>query len=378
MARKEQFRMIALILAIAFALLSSLFLTPLLVRYLVKHELGQFIRQDGPQTHLVKRGTPTMGGLVIVISTLLGYGVAAFWMFYSSGFTRHPTYSSLLALGLMVAMGAVGFVDDFAKIRMQQSLGLTPAIKIILQGIIGVAFAVLCMSFPNERGILPTNIGINTFGHFEFNFALLGDVVAVILFIIWINLIITAWTNAVNLTDGLDGLATGVSLFAFLAYVVICFWQFINSCATAADSASICYTVRDPWDLTLVAGAVAGACFGFLWWNASPAKIFMGDTGSLALGGIFAALSILSRTEVLAMLIGGVFVLECISDIIQVGYFKMTRKRVFKMAPIHHHFELKGWTEVNVVIRFWIISALCAVAGIAIFYASWLQGVHFD
>ncbi len=193
------------------------------------------------------------------------------------------------------------------------------------------------------------------------------------LFVLWANFLITAWSNAVNLTDGLDGLATGVSMLSFGAYTIITIWQSNQSCQALLDPGAGCYEVRDPRDLAIVAAAIVGACFGFLWWNASPAQIFMGDTGSLALGAAFAGLSILSRTEVLAVLLGGLFVIIVMSDVIQIGVFKLTRKRVFKMAPLHHHFELKGWGEVTIVIRFWIIGALLAALGGGAFYAEWLS-----
>jgi phospho-N-acetylmuramoyl-pentapeptide-transferase len=360
-------------------LITSLLFTRALIWILTKRQMGQFIRQDGPRSHITKRGTPTMGGIAIIFATILGYSAAAGWMFYYSG--RTPRISSILALLLMVLMGMIGFLDDFAKIRKEQSLGLTPIAKVILQTVVGVLFAVLLINFPNEDGLTPGSMAISFLGDFTPSFATLGVVVGIIIFVIWINLIITAWTNSVNLTDGLDGLASGISIFSFAPYIIICFWQFLHSCQI--DSSSLCYNVRDPWDLCLVAGAITGACFGFLWWNASPAQIFMGDTGSLALGGAFAAISIMTHTELLAILIGGVFVMECISDVIQVGFFKLSRRkgwkrrRVFKMAPIHHHFELLGWSETNVVIRFWIISALLASLGMAIFYLSWVQGVTF-
>jgi phospho-N-acetylmuramoyl-pentapeptide-transferase len=176
----------------------------------------------------------------------------------------------------------------------------------------------------------------------------------------------------VNLADGLDGLATGASVMVFAAYVLVGVWQFGNSCAI--NPIAKCYEVRDPLDLAVVAAAVMGACFGFLWWNASPAKIFMGDTGSLALGGALAGLAVLSRTELLLVLLGGLFVLITVSVIVQVGFFKLTGRRVLRMAPLQHHFELKGWGEVTIVIRFWIIAGLCVAAGLSVFYAEWITG----
>ncbi|GHT83292.1 phospho-N-acetylmuramoyl-pentapeptide-transferase [Actinomycetota bacterium] len=374
--------MIALIMAIGVGLVSSLVVTRVLISLLTINQMGQFIRQDGPESHLTKRGTPTMGGVAIIFSAVLGYSVAALYMYTSLG--RIPKMSSVLVLGLMVAMGFVGFLDDFTKIRKEQSLGLTASVKMILMGVIGTVFTFLIINFPDENGITPASMRISFLDDFTPDFASLGFVVGVILFAVWINLIISAWTNAVNLTDGLDGLAPGVSIFAFAPYVVICFWQFVHSCSHGQGGpGDLCYNVRDPWDLTLVAGAILGALIGFLWWNTSPAKIFMGDTGSLALGGSFAAISILTKTELLAIIIGGVFVLETMSDVIQVGYFKFSKRmgwkkrRVFKMAPIHHHFELLGWKEHNVVVRFWLISALLACLGLGVFYLSWVQGMEF-
>src|SRR5699024_5744727 len=202
--------------------------------------------------------------------------------------------------------------------------------------------------------------------------AFAGTVLGLILFVIWANFLITAWSNAVNLTDGLDGLATGASMFVFGAYTLVTIWQMNQNCQVLASVGPSCYEVRDPRDLSIIAAAIVGACFGFLWWNASPAKIFMGDTGSLALGGALAGMTILTRTELLGAIIGGLFVLVILSDVIQIGFFKATGRRVFKMAPLHHHFELMGWGEVTIVIRFWIIAALFVCLGVGLFYAEWI------
>ncbi len=193
-----------------------------------------------------------------------------------------------------------------------------------------------------------------------------------ILFVLWANLIVAGTSNGVNLTDGLDGLATGASVMVFGAYVLIAIWQSNQSCQF--NPGLKCYEVRDPRDLAVVAAALMGACFGFLWWNASPAQIFMGDTGSLALGGAMAGLAITTRTELLVVILGGLFVIITLSVIIQVGFFKMTGRRVFRMAPLQHHFELAGWNEVTIVIRFWIVAGLFAALGIGIFYAEWVVG----
>jgi phospho-N-acetylmuramoyl-pentapeptide-transferase len=274
----------------------------------------------------------------------------------------------------MTGLGIVGFLDDFTKIRKQRSLGLTARAKIIGQGAVGIAFAVLALQFPNEHGRTPASTRISFLRDTNLDLAFAGATVGLILFVIWANFLITAWSNAVNLTDGLDGLATGVSLIVFGSYVLVGIWQLNQSCQRLASAGPSCYETRDPQDLAIVAAAVVGACFGFLWWNASPAKIFMGDTGSLALGGALAGLSILTRTEFLALIIGGLFVIIVLSDVIQIGFFKMTGRRVFKMAPLHHHFELSGWGEVTIVIRFWLIAGLFAALGIGIFYAEWVVG----
>jgi phospho-N-acetylmuramoyl-pentapeptide-transferase len=197
--------------------------------------------------------------------------------------------------------------------------------------------------------------------------------VGLILFILWANFLITAWSNAVNLTDGLDGLATGASVIFFGAYVLVCLWQLQQKCGYTSNVAQ-CYEVRDPRDLAILCAAIAGSCVGFLWWNTSPAKIFMGDTGSLALGGAIAGITLMTRTELLGVIVGGLFVMIVASSVIQIGYFKISGgKRVFKMAPLHHHFEMLGWGEVTIVTRFWIIAGLCAAMGMGIFYQEWVS-----
>ncbi|MDO8144665.1 MULTISPECIES: phospho-N-acetylmuramoyl-pentapeptide-transferase [Isoptericola] len=358
--------MIAVLAAAGVSLLVALLGTPLFIRFLVHRNYGQFVRQDGPTAHFTKRGTPTMGGVVIIAATLLG--VAASMILAG----RPPSASALLALYLMTGLGLVGFLDDFTKIRKQRSLGLTARAKIVGQGFVGISFAVLALQFPNANSRTPASTKISFLRDTDLDLAFAGTTIGLILFVIWANFLITAWSNAVNLTDGLDGLATGSSLIVFGAYVLVGIWQLNQSCQRLAAAGPGCYEVRDPQDLAIVAAAVMGACFGFLWWNASPAKIFMGDTGSLALGGALAALSILTRTEILAAIIGGLFVIIVLSDIIQIGSFKLTRKRVFKMAPLHHHFELSGWGEVTIVIRFWLIAGLFSALGMGIFYAEWV------
>ncbi|MFI2752648.1 phospho-N-acetylmuramoyl-pentapeptide-transferase [Cellulomonas sp. P22] len=358
----------AVLISGGLSMLIALLGTPLFIRYLVRKQYGQFIRQDGPTAHFTKRGTPTMGGVVIIGATLLG------WVGGLLATQQLPSVSALLVLYLMTGLGVVGFLDDFIKISRQRSLGLKARWKFLGQGLVGVTFALAALQFPNEAFRTPASTRISFIRDTNLDLAFAGVTLGMVLFVLWANFLITAWSNAVNLTDGLDGLATGVSLIVFGSYVLVGVWQFNQSCQFLATAGPRCYEVRDPMSLAVVAASITGACFGFLWWNASPAKIFMGDTGSLALGGALAGLSILSRTEILAAIIGGLFVLIVLSDVIQIGFFKMTGKRVFKMAPLHHHFELSGWGEVTIVIRFWIIAGLFVALGIGIFYAEWVTG----
>jgi phospho-N-acetylmuramoyl-pentapeptide-transferase len=349
----------AVLYASVISLICSLVGTPIVIKMLVRRNYGQLIRDDGPSSHQTKRGTPTMGGIVIVLSTLIGYGV-------TKALTQHwPSASALLVLFLMTGLGAVGFVDDFIKIYKQRSLGLRAKAKLIGQAAVAVTFAVLVLHFPDARGLTPASTNVS----FVRDTAIgLGPV----LFVVWAYILISGTSNAVNLTDGLDGLATGSSAMVFAAYVVIGVWQYGQSCAYVNSAGPGCYEVRDPLDLAIVAAALMGSCFGFLWWNASPAKIFMGDTGSLALGGALAGLAICSRTELLTALLGGLFAIVTLSVIIQVGSYKLRGKRVFKMAPLQHHFELMGWAEVTIVIRFWIIAGLFVALGLGVFYAGWV------
>ncbi|MFD4527817.1 phospho-N-acetylmuramoyl-pentapeptide-transferase [Streptomyces sp. NPDC058470] len=334
--------------------------TPLLIKLLARKGYGQYIRDDGPREHHAKRGTPTMGGIAFILATIIAY-------FLSKVITgKPPTFSGLLVLGLMAGMGLVGFLDDYIKIVKRRSLGLRAKAKMAGQLTVGIAFAVLALQFADNRGNTPASTKLSFVQDF-------GWSIGPVLFVVWALFMILAMSNGVNLTDGLDGLATGAATMVFGAYTFIGVWQFQESCANAQTltNPAACYEVRDPLDLAVVASALMGACFGFLWWNTSPAKIFMGDTGSLALGGALAGLAICSRTEILVALLGGLFVLITMSVVIQVGSFKMTGKRVFRMAPLQHHFELKGWSEVLVVVRFWIIQGMCVIVGLGLFYAGW-------
>ncbi len=342
----------------ATGLFLSLFLTPVFIRLLAKRGYGQQIRDDGPTAHHVKRGTPTMGGLIIITSVLLAY--------FTSHFLAGSDISSsaMLVLGLVLGLGTVGFLDDWLKIVKQRSLGLTARQKIIGQALVAGGFGYAGLHFVDKFGLAPISKHLSTVRDTSLVFA--GAIV-----IVWVLLLVIGTSNAVNLTDGLDGLASGAAIMAFLAFVLIGIWEFRQSCAYT--QVAKCYAVRDPLDLAVLAAAFAGSCAGFLWWNTSPAKIFMGDVGSLSLGGAIAGLAITLRTELMLIPLGGLFIIITLSVIIQVLYFKITQgKRFFKMAPLQHHFELSGWGEVTIVVRFWIIAGICVASGLGLFYAQWV------
>jgi phospho-N-acetylmuramoyl-pentapeptide-transferase len=269
-----------------------------------------------------------------------------------------------LILGLVLALGLVGFIDDYMKVSRQNSRGISGKQKIIGQVLFAALFGYLGIHFPDHNGLTPISHNLSTVRDTSIS-------LAVALVIIWVALMVTATSNGVNLTDGLDGLATGASVMTFLAFVLIGVWEFGQSCEVAAIGN--CYNVRDPLDLAVLAAAFAGGCTGFLWWNTAPAKIFMGDTGSLALGGAIAAFAATLRVELLLIPLGGLFVIITMSVLIQTLYFKISGgKRVFKMAPLHHHFELIGWEQITIVIRFWIIAGLSVAMGLGLFYAQWV------
>ena len=362
--------MVQIIIAGIVSFLVSIFLTPVLIRYFHRRAIGQEIREDGPASHARKRGTPTMGGIAILAGITIGYLVAGLWALGSghSAFTA----SGWIVLGLTLALGCVGFADDGIKLFMKRNLGLNKTAKLVSQLVIALAFGLLLLQFPNEEGITPGSTSLSFVRDMEIlDFAAAGGIIGVIVFLVFIYILLAAWSNAVNLTDGLDGLASGTSAFVLGAYTAITFWQFRQSCAISTGPG--CYDVRDPLDLATLAAAGFGATIGFLWWNAAPAKIFMGDTGSLALGGLVAGLSVASKTELLMVIIGALFVLEAASVVIQVVSFRTTGKRVFRMAPFHHHFENGGWAETTVVVRFWLLSAMAGALGLALFYGEWLS-----
>lgn len=354
--------MIQILIAVAIAVTVAILLTPALIGLLTRQGFGHEIRADGPPTHQTKRGTPSMGGVAIVAGIWAGYlgahlaGVA----FGGEG----PSASGMLVLGLITLLGGVGFLDDLIKIRRARNLGLNKTTKTVGQITAAVLFGVLVLRFRDASGLTPGSAQLSY----------VRDIATVALspalFVLFCIVLISAWSNAVNFTDGLDGLAGGAMAMVTAAYVLITFWQYRNACAITPGLG--CYNVRDPLDLALIAAATAGACVGFLWWNASPAKIFMGDTGSLALGGVIAGLSVTSRTEILAVVLGALFVAEITSVVVQIGAFRTTGRRVFRMAPFHHHFELAGWAETTVIIRFWLLTAITCGLGVALFYSEWL------
>ena len=350
-----------IVLAAGLSGLISLVFTPFLIKLLRNHGYSQAIRQSTDDVHYpehsAKVGTPSMGGVAILLGVTVSY-----FAVHLIG-TSAPTLSGLLALYLMLGLGLVGMADDYLKIFKRRATGIRARTKLLGQAFFALSFAWMSVQFPDENGLTPASQAISFLRDTSW-------VLPLGLFLVWIWLLVTATTNGVNLTDGLDGLAAGTAAISFLAYLVIGVWQFNNQCGV--DTLDPCYTVRDPLDMAVFAAACAGAVFGFLWWNTSPAKIFMGDTGSLAIGGAIAALAIMSRTELLLIGLGGLFVLVTMSVIIQVGSFKLTGKRVFRMAPLHHHFELKGWPEVLIVVRFWMIHAIMVGLALALYYAEWV------
>ncbi|MEO5710429.1 MAG: phospho-N-acetylmuramoyl-pentapeptide-transferase [Nocardioidaceae bacterium] len=360
--------MTAILVSGTCAFLASMGLTRWAIGQFAAWGLGQLIREDGPKSHHVKRGTPTMGGLVIVASVVLAYAVAhlATW--------EPPSRSALLVLLVLVGMAAVGFLDDFIKVRMQRSLGLRSKAKLVGQTVVSLVFGFLAL----HAGLRGEADAVSR------RLSLVRDVGpvwpwVVVLALIWF--MVSGTSNATNLIDGLDGLLTGSASMVFAAYTFIGVWQNSHACGSADQASSVCYQVASPLDLAVVAAALTGACFAFLWWNASPARIIMGDTGSLALGAAMAGLAVLTRTELLLVVLGGLYVAVTGSVVIQVSWFKLTRRttgvgrRVFRMAPLQHHLELLGWEQVTVVIRFWVVAGVCAAAGLGIFYSDWVGGL---
>lgn len=364
--------MLALLFAAGFSMVFTLLLTPLFAKIFRRLNLGQFIRADTPTTHVIKRGTPSMGGVVFVTASVAGYFLGHL---FGGG---RPSASAMLVILMMCGVGAVGFLDDLLKVSKQNSLGLPGIYKIIGTAIVGVVFALVGINYRDSHGRSPVSTALSFIRDLNFDFLLtFGAIFGTILIVLWIVFLTVSTSNAVNLTDGLDGLAAGASIFAIGSYIIIGYWQGIQSCyvdSVNPENVFKCYDVSSPLELATIAAAIVGALIGFLWWNTTPAQIMMGDTGAFALGGALAALAILSRTELLLILTGGLFVIITGQVIIQRIYFKATRgKRLWTASPFHHHFEMKGWLEITIVVRFWIIAGLFVGAGVGLFYLEWLS-----
>ncbi len=344
--------MIALLISGGTSFVLAILLTPFAIRVLRDRNIGQFIREE-VEGHSHKRGTPTMGGIVIWVAVLLGYLVAHIRLFSfeeGPGVAFQPlTGQGMLALFAFLGMGFIGFADDYAKYAQKQNLGLSKRWKFLGQLIIAGVFA----WFAIEIGV-STQLSLARETRFD-----LGPLAYAVL----VLLMLTGVANAVNLTDGLDGLVAGSGSLIFGAYMLIGFWQFRNF---------ELYQIEGALDLGVVAAALVGAQLGFLWWNAAPADIFMGDAGSQALGGALASLALLTNTHLLLAVLGGLYVMVTLSVILQVASFRMFGKRIFRMAPLHHHFELKGWPETTVITRFWIMAGLFVAVGVGLFYADFL------
>ncbi|MGO9488909.1 MAG: phospho-N-acetylmuramoyl-pentapeptide-transferase [Solirubrobacteraceae bacterium] len=309
------------------ALLICIFLSPKFIEFLRKREFGQHIREDGPQGHLGKAGTPTMGGLLIFLSVSVPFLILSDY-----------DWRSLGVYGTAIACAALGFADDYVKLVRRRSLGLRARTKLLVT----IAISIGLWYVAHEEAHLPSVL----FLRFVDYHVDVGP-----LYPLLIYLVLAGTTSAVNLTDGLDGLAAGCAAIVLLAFIGITF-------------------ISGDFELAMLAGCLVGACIGFLWFNAFPATIFMGDTGSLGLGGAIAGLAVMTKTEVLLILLGGIFVIEALSVVIQVISFQTTRRRVFLMAPIHHHFELKAWSETKIILRFWIVASICAAIGFTIYRQS--------
>jgi phospho-N-acetylmuramoyl-pentapeptide-transferase len=339
-----------MLMAAGAAFAVTVFGTPFLIRWLRAHGIGQQIRDDGPieHPHAAKAGTPTMGGIAIVAATVVGFLVA-----HGRRSTVAFARSAWALLALVVGLSIVGFIDDYLGVRAQRNLGLRKRGKTFGIVAIAAAFAWLAVSY----------VDVDT--HLSFTRPMSLDLGKVGLFIFAI-LVIYATANAVNITDGLDGLAAGSSALSFAAFMLIAFTEFRHP--------SIYHvTAAQALDQAIVAAAMFGACAGFLWWNAAPASIFMGDTGSLAIGGAMAGLALTTRTELLLPLLAGLALVETLSVIAQVVSYRGFRRRILRMAPIHHHFEVGGWSEFTIIVRFWLFSGICVAFAIGFFYADFLH-----
>ncbi len=309
------------------ALLICIFLSPKFIEFLRRREFGQHIREDGPEGHRQKAGTPTMGGIIVMLAVAIPFLILTDWDWRSVG-----------VFGAMIACALLGFADDYTKLVRRRSLGLRGRTKLAIT----IAISLALWYIAAHKAHLAPELRLRVVDYT----VELGPFYPVLIYFV-----LAGTTSAVNLTDGLDGLAAGCAAIVLLAYIAIAF-------------------VTEDYDLAMLAGCLVGACIGFLWFNAFPATIFMGDTGSLGLGGAIAGLAVMTHTEVLLILLGGIFVIEALSVAIQVFSFQTTRRRVFLMAPIHHHFELKGWSETKIILRFWIVAAIFCAIGFTIYHQS--------
>ena len=339
----ESYPTFLVFVAIVVAIAVTMVLMPAWIKFLKSSHIGQQVRADGPESHLVKQGTPTMGGVIMLVSVILTALVVG-----------HPTPETFALLIATVLTGCLGLIDDAEKVVKERSLGLTPKAKLVGQFVIATVFGLVAV---NVMGIAPTveipfvytfDLGVFT-THF-------GSVEVPWLYILFVDILLMGMCNAVNLTDGLDGLAAGTVMIVMIVMAAIAYRS-------------------DMLDSAIFAAALAGACVGFLWFNSFPADIFMGDTGSLALGMALGCLAVFTKSEFIVLVIGGLFVAEALSVMIQVFYYKKTHKRIFLMAPLHHHFEKKGWSETKVVVRFWIVSGVLAALGFAVYFAETLMAV---
>ncbi|MBT8216563.1 MAG: phospho-N-acetylmuramoyl-pentapeptide-transferase [Acidimicrobiia bacterium] len=344
--------MIALLIAVTVGFGLSFVAMPPVIRALRRNDVGQFIQED-VAGHSHKRGTPTMGGSVILVAAVLGYLVAHLRIWSpEQGFGLDPRPFSAeagLALLAFIGMGVIGFIDDYQKYARKENLGLSKRWKFGGQLLVAGLFA-----WGAVAAGVSTELSFTREIGFDLGWA----------YPLWVLFLLTATANAVNLTDGLDGLAAGSSALVFGAFVIIGFWQFRNPAVYSVDGAL---------DLGILAAALLGSVMGFLWYNAAPAELFMGDVGSQALGGAMAALALLTNTHLLLAVLGGLYLMVTVSVILQVASFRLFGRRIFRMAPIHHHFELGGWPETTVIIRFWIIAGICVALGLGIFYGDFIS-----
>lgn len=338
--------MVALLMAAGLAGVTSIVGTKLLIEWLTAHRLGQPIHEDVPDGHTVKAGTPTMGGVAVVVAALVGYLAAH--VRSNLVFTR----TGVLVMACIAGAGLVGLLDDWIKVRNERNLGLTKSAKTAGLLVVAIAFAVTTVLWTDVE----TTLSFTRWNSPGWDLGTSG-------WCAWAVLLIYATTNGVNLTDGLDGLAAGSSMFVFSCLMVIGFWAFRHF-----DT----YQINHALDIAVVAAAMVGACAGFLWWNAAPARIFMGDTGALAIGAGVAALALTLNVQLLLPILGALYVTESLSVILQVGSFRIFKRRIFRMAPIHHHFELGGWPETTVIIRFWLVSAMCTALALGLYYADFI------